>query len=128
MSLTHKLYAFLWPMPPATISDESKAAIAADLKASGNFGVPGEANRMRVDVWTRHRDSLARAMNREYLRTRAKQFAARWACIGLGAWGLGMLSKGYLWIEAPMVLIGTAATFVAMAFWYAHRTLNRVKR
>lgn len=37
MSLANKLTAYRWPLPPATISDESPAAIAADLKAKRSF-------------------------------------------------------------------------------------------
>jgi hypothetical protein len=120
--------AYLWPMPPATISDESKAAFDADLKAKGSFGVLDDSNRRRVHVRTRHRDNLARGENREYLCSSAQQFAARWACLDLGACGLAMLVQGYFWIEVPMTLIGAAAAFVAMAFWYAHRNLNATWR
>lgn len=58
MTLLHKLIVYLWPIAPATISDESK-----DAKAKGSFDVLDDSNRMRVDVWTRHRDNLACAEN-----------------------------------------------------------------
>lgn len=126
MSLTETLVAFLWPRPPAEVSNQSKVALKADLKAARkDSSMLGDQSRMGVDVWTRHRDNLARAENRAYLGAHAKTFAGRWACIGVCAWGLAWMAEGWLWIEVPLTLAGAVAGLVAIAFVYTHRSLNR---
>jgi hypothetical protein len=114
-----------WPQPPHDISNETKAAMDADLKAKRFMdAVPYDVNRQRVDVWIRHSDNQARKANREWLKSHAVKYARRWAVVSTIAWMGSWLCAGQLILEVPLTLLGVVAVVIAIGFLYASRALN----
>lgn len=118
------IFQYFVPAPPNEISRESVEALRADIKAAGMWGELGDAYRSAVNVWTRHGDRQSREANREWLKPRAKSFAARWAVLSCVQWLGAWIVSGRLVAEVPLTLSGFLTGSIAMVFFYLHRALN----
>lgn len=113
---------YFWPAFPASISEEGKAALEADLKAERTWSSqPGEQNRQRVDVWTRHSDNQSRAENRKWFKEHGMKFVRRWSALSCIAWAGAWAASGSLWTEVPLTLTGVVAGAVAIFFQFQRR-------
>lgn len=120
------LREYFWPCPPEKISEESKAAVAADIQQNFRPAGPlGEADLETVNIWVRHKDNQARRTNREWLRPLAGKLACRWGWLSAVSWILSYLTSGHLLFEVPLTIIGFISGVVTFGLVYAHRSLNK---
>jgi len=118
------IVGFFWPVLPAEISQDSKSALRADIKAAGVWGKPlGDTNRDAVNVWARHSDRESRASNREWLKLHANTFSKRWAVLSCVQWAGAAAASGHLIAEVPLTLAAFATGVVAIGFVFARRAL-----
>ena len=113
---------YFWPKLPKQISEESQAALKADLQNNGLWSAQLKGKHsVAVNVWTRHADNLSRAENREWFRAHGVKFVRRWAAVSCIAWAGAWLVSGTLLLEVPLALTGFVAGVLAVVFQYLRR-------
>jgi len=108
---------YFWPSPPMSISEQSKAAMDADIRDKGMWDCTlSDAHRSKVGVWVRHSDNQARSANREWFKQHGGTFVRRWGALSLLAWAAGWSAIGNAWLEVLFTLVGFISGYGAI-FW-----------